>query len=240
MRPNIEHLMRRAFLPTGAVDTPSGPAQNELHSARKHPVRTSIEDRAKRGELARAARREEILAAARRVFADRGFRGTTIADIAEEAGIALGTIYLYFSSKEDVFAALNDLLNEIIVTALTHDTPVRTLEDSVRIRVENVFDACAENRDLVRLVVLNTDPGSAASKRMRSAERARNTPMAEGLQRAMDAGYVRHSDPVFMTRLVFGVVSMAVYQAFVISDGRDADAFRDASIEILISYMRPR
>ena len=73
-----------------------------------------------RAELAKAARREDILAAARRVFAARGFRGTTIADIADDAGIALGTIYLYFPSKEGVFAALNARLGELIAEAGRH------------------------------------------------------------------------------------------------------------------------
>ena len=73
------------------------------------------DERAQRAEQAKAARREEILDAARRVFAERGFRGTTIADIAEAAKIALGTIYLYFSSKEDVFAALHQRFNEVIM-----------------------------------------------------------------------------------------------------------------------------
>ena len=71
-----------------------------------------VADRDQRSELAREARRGEILAAARRVVAVRGFRGTTIADIAEEAEIALGTIYLYFTSKESVFAALNQQLRD--------------------------------------------------------------------------------------------------------------------------------
>jgi len=69
-------------------------------------------DRTQRAELAKAARREEILEAARRVFAARGFRGTTIADVAEEAGTALGTIYLYFPSKEAVFGALEGTIYE--------------------------------------------------------------------------------------------------------------------------------
>ncbi len=120
-----------------------------------------VAERKARGEDARAARREELLAAARRVFARQGFRGTTIADIAEEAGIALGTIYLYFPSKDDVFAALNEQLNELIAKALTDIEATGSLEEVVRARVNNVFAVCAENRDLVQLVVLNTDPESA-------------------------------------------------------------------------------
>ena len=51
-------------------------------------------------------RRDEIMAAAKKVFARNGFHATTIADIANEAGLAYGSIYQYFDSKEDLFQAL--------------------------------------------------------------------------------------------------------------------------------------
>jgi AcrR family transcriptional regulator len=52
------------------------------------------------------ARRAEILDAALRMFGQYGFRRTSMDDIAREAGIAKGTIYLSFAGKEEVFQAL--------------------------------------------------------------------------------------------------------------------------------------
>ena len=109
--------------------------------------------RGQRSEAARLARQEEILDAARRVFAERGFKGTTIADVAEAAGIALGTIYLYFKSKDEIFAVLGQRLHALIAEAFNQGDPEPTLDATVRLRVRNVFAACGENRDLVRLVV---------------------------------------------------------------------------------------
>jgi len=51
-------------------------------------------------------RRQEILRAARTVFARRGFAGGTVDDIAAEVGLAKGTIYLYFQSKKEIYRAL--------------------------------------------------------------------------------------------------------------------------------------
>ena len=199
----------------------------------------SVLDRAQRAELAKAARREEILDAARRVFAERGFRGTTIADIAEEANIALGTIYLYFSSKEDVFGALNQRFNEVIVSATRDVPPGRTVGETTRRYVESVFTACAANRDLVRLVVLNTDPESDIAKRMRTADNKRNRPLVHALARGMKDGAVRKGDPEIIANLVRGAVSMAVYQAFIVSDGNDARKYRDACGDMLSAYLTP-
>lgn len=202
-------------------------------------VAEPVLDRSQRTELARAARREEILAAARRVFATRGFRGTTIADIAEEAKIALGTIYLYFPSKEAVFAALNQLLGELITTAVTN-IPVRgTLESSTRARVGQVFEACARNRDLVRLVVLNTDPGSEANKQVRRGDDERMRPLERGIAAGMRAGVIRDGDARVVARLIHGLVSIAVYKAFVLSDGRDAEKYREVCADMIVAYLTP-
>lgn len=51
-------------------------------------------------------KKEQIRRAALAVFARRGFHGTTVEDIAQEAGIAKGTIYLYYASKEEILIAI--------------------------------------------------------------------------------------------------------------------------------------
>jgi len=50
--------------------------------------------------------RERILAAATEVFARRGFHGSRVADIAEQAGIAYGLVYHHFRNKDDILAAI--------------------------------------------------------------------------------------------------------------------------------------
>src|SRR5690349_24024592 len=65
-------------------------------------------------EVVSAFRRDQILTAAHGVFAGRGFKDATVGDIADAAGIAKGTLYLYFKSKEDIYcAALNRGLDDL-------------------------------------------------------------------------------------------------------------------------------
>src|SRR5215471_6042730 len=59
-----------------------------------------------------AARRNQILDAATKVFAKKGFHSTTIKDIAREAGIADGTIYNYFENKMALMLGILDRMNE--------------------------------------------------------------------------------------------------------------------------------
>jgi AcrR family transcriptional regulator len=169
----------------------------------------------------------------------RGFRGTTIADIADEAQIALGTIYNYFPSKEDVFAALNQRLAEIITGAGLLEAPARTLDDNVRVRISRIFAACDANRDLVRLVVLNTDPDTRVSRAIRDADEDRARPLVASLETALKAGLLRAGDAGIMAKLIHGLVSIAVYQAFVVSDGSDASKYRDACADMIVAYLAP-
>ncbi len=59
-----------------------------------------------------AARRNQMLEAATKVFAEKGFHATTIKDIATVAGIAHGTIYNYFENKTALMLGIFDRLNE--------------------------------------------------------------------------------------------------------------------------------
>jgi TetR/AcrR family transcriptional regulator, fatty acid metabolism regulator protein len=68
--------------------------------------------RTDRAAQARKKRREELLKAATRVFAKRGYRAASISDIIASAGVARGTFYPYFRSKQDILLAVIDDLRE--------------------------------------------------------------------------------------------------------------------------------
>jgi AcrR family transcriptional regulator len=59
-------------------------------------------------EDVRAARRQQIIAAAQTCFARSGYHAATMADVAAQAGVSKGTPYLYFESKEALFIALHE------------------------------------------------------------------------------------------------------------------------------------
>lgn len=59
-----------------------------------------------RSPAARGDKREVIVRAAIREFAQRGFFGTQVADVARRAGVAAGTVYLYFRSKDDLLVTI--------------------------------------------------------------------------------------------------------------------------------------
>jgi AcrR family transcriptional regulator len=76
----------------------------------------------RRRDEARALFRNAILDAAEGVFAERGFHGARIQDIAERARIAVGTVYNHFAQKDDVLSALLDERTEELLAQLRPST----------------------------------------------------------------------------------------------------------------------
>jgi TetR/AcrR family transcriptional regulator, fatty acid metabolism regulator protein len=66
----------------------------------------------------RQARRDELVSAAARVFADQGVANTAVSDIVGTAGVAQGTFYLYFQTKDDIVLAVVERFADGMMTAL--------------------------------------------------------------------------------------------------------------------------
>jgi len=68
--------------------------------------------------MSEAARREQILQAAERLLQHYGPQKTTVADVAREAGIGVGSVYLEFPSKEAIVEALSRARYEAVLEAM--------------------------------------------------------------------------------------------------------------------------
>ena len=83
--------------------------------------------------------RERILEAALRVFAERGFHGTAVPQVAQAARVATGTLYLYFRSKErlvnEVFREAKSRLRTALLSGFDVERPPRALFEDVWTRL---------------------------------------------------------------------------------------------------------
>ena len=86
--------------------------------------------------------RERIVAAALRVFSERGFHRATMQDVVHESGLSVGAIYTYFSSKGELFLAGCDLTSEVGLAELGDRLALgRTVVDKLAIAIGFFFDA---------------------------------------------------------------------------------------------------
>jgi AcrR family transcriptional regulator len=108
-------------------------------------------------ERTKAANREAILVAARRVFSDLGYGAASVRDIVRETDLATGTFYNYFPDKESVLRALVD---DITVEARARVRAARmaatTLEGFVSGGFRAYFEFLAEDPDTVALMRRNS------------------------------------------------------------------------------------
>ncbi len=112
-----------------------------------------IAPRVTRFDRRREKTRGDLLEAALRVIARKGYHATRIADIAEEADVGLGTFYLHFKTKNEIFIELIEQgAGELLELLRRAKAGVQTAASKLEITVNTILDAAAENREAFRIV----------------------------------------------------------------------------------------
>lgn len=106
-----------------------------------------------RKERERERRRQQIIVAAKRVFCEKGFNRATMEDIAKEAELSPGTLYLYFKNKDELYASLSLRILQYLIIRLEH---VNSNPDfDARGRVDALVDAMFDVYDFDPLIIIN-------------------------------------------------------------------------------------
>jgi AcrR family transcriptional regulator len=157
-----------------------------------------------------------ILAAARQMFAERGYERTTIRAVAAAAGVDAGLVMHYFGSKQRLFASAAKLVPDELATG-TAEELAESLLGALRRRLD---DEPVASLALLRSML--THPDAAAGYRH----------AAEGwLEQIQDA--IPGPDAALRASLVGAIVQGVVVQRYLLRLGRLADAPADAIIEVL-------
>ncbi|MFO0644578.1 MAG: TetR/AcrR family transcriptional regulator [Polyangiaceae bacterium] len=100
-------------------------------------------------------KRERILAAAVRVFAKNGFYATRVSEVAKAAGVADGTIYLYFRSKDELLVSLFEDRVEKLLAFMKRELPLRKdARERLRAVIELQLGLLEDERDLAEVITV--------------------------------------------------------------------------------------
>lgn len=192
-----------------------------------------------RREIKPAAERErDILDAALTLFAERGFNDTTVQDIASAAGMATGTVYLYFPSKEKVLQGIHDRFGEETesrVAAAAVDSVDRAGRGEAvdyRDTIDTILDAIsAYFRENPQLVLVCTkyrpemvDPNYTPNLHLGIVARALSAGVALGM--------IQTSDPEMTAYLFDAALTLNLHTHITYGDPPDMDRLMAAAKEM--------
>lgn len=157
--------------------------------------------------------RAELIAAARELFADRGYAGVSVEDVVRRAGVTRGALYHQFpGGKEDLFAAVFDEVEEGVMAGIADTLAEAGAEDpiaGVRAGIDATL-ALALDPKLVRLTILDA-PSVLGWEAWRAAgERYGLGLVRAGLMAAMDAGEIPRAPVDPLAQLLLAAVEEAI------------------------------
>jgi AcrR family transcriptional regulator len=166
-----------------------------------------------------AATQEQLLAAARDVFGERGYQAATVGAITARAQTAHGTFYLYYRNKQDAFAAVvasvtDELYRDADLAGDGNDVRA-ALEESIRRFLEGFVRHRRLWRTLLEASFTNPDI-ETVWRAMRTRFVAR---IERDLQALVDAGVIREIDAPLVANALGGMVEWSATTQFVLESG---------------------
>ncbi len=162
-----------------------------------------------RKERERVARRREILAAARKVFAAKGYERATLDEIAEQAEFAKGTLYNYFDSKETLFREIvREILNEMKIIAEEAIAGGGTVREQFSRYAKCMFEFYRASEEVFRILIYEIhrvqvkEDITAIMKQVRAIASL----LGSVLKREMNKKSIVKEDPVELAFVFVGMI----------------------------------
>lgn len=188
-------------------------------------------------------KRARILKGAIQVFAKKGFYTARVADIAKAAGVADGTIYLYFKNKDDILISLFEERFDHVIATLRAELP--GLPDAVA-RLRHLIDlqlgTMEKHRDLAEVITVNLRQSTRflrqyAAPRFSQYLEIMSGVIAEGQR---DGSLRADVNPTIVARMIFGSID-GLALTWALGSGTPGELSKAAAqlTEVLVRGLRP-
>src|SRR5579872_2899253 len=188
-----------------------------------------------RGARRRARTRADLLAAARKVFAERGYHEASIADITGAADVGVGTFYLHFHDKDAIFNTLIEEqylhIRQRVISEIHQQEKI-----SLSILIHALYRHAYEDRDVFRLALMS---GELLAHRFRARQM-----ISTGVTRLLEDARVRgifsisEEDIPLQAQLIMGILLQGLIWWFD-HDEPEPDAMAEQVIRLLSHGLPP-
>lgn len=155
-----------------------------------------------------------IFDAAIKIFSVSGYEGATMDDMAQEAGVAKGTLYYHFKSKEEIFKyiiteGVEVIKEQIAEASQKEEDALSKLKALCRLQLNLVY----EKRDFFKVIMSQLWGQEVRQLELREVIDNYINSIEKYIKEAMDEGIIKKGEPYFMAYIFFGLLcSAAVYE----------------------------
>lgn len=175
------------------------------------------------------AKRETILKAAKTILLREGYAAAKMSDIASEAGVAPGTLYLYFESKESLAAALaEDCLNRLTSQFISIISKLESPEGIEELMNWSLGIGTHESDVFAMMRLSKQDPKSPRMAREKFVQE-----LAETLKDLMSRGLIReYENAVHLANVILAIVTRLIMSCSIYKDA-DPEGMKAAAVKAL-------
>ncbi len=194
------------------------------------------------------ARRDELMESALRLFARKGFRATTMAEIGEGVQVSQAALYRYFNSKEQLLISI--LRERLSPMSVIDQSQGRPPAHDLGAELQRLGQAMAtgfhQNRNLWRFIFTEGINNEEAADLIYTQLFASTShQLAEVLQRQIQAGSMRPMDPVLAADAFLGVLLMYLVVHYFYGERLSTFTYSDEQViqgmtDLLLNGLRPR
>ena len=162
----------------------------------------------------RQIRQAEILDAAKEVFSTMGFHKADINEIAKLAGIAKGTVYLYYPNKKSLFLAVIELGLEKLATEIEKKLlDISDLEDQIKTAIKTYMVFFKNNQKFYRLLVHpDLELMDEVVKKFKDVKLAKLPQMVNIINRGIEQNVLKPIDAESLSYMILGMVDLILFQ----------------------------
>lgn len=198
-----------------------------------------------RREQQKEAKRTALVDAALAVFSRVGFAAAKMDDVAEEAGVSKGTVYLYFDSKEKLFegmvkAKMSPMLNEVqAVMAQPHESAAERLVAHMKFFYTKVLNS--DRRQIMRLIMAEGPNFPDLAEFYHQTVLSRGQAMIQAiLEQGIESGEFRDMSRIGLTQnIMAGALVASIWKlVFDRFEPLDIDAHCETHIDLILNGLK--